>query len=78
MAVIERKFGFPMVLGCIDGTYIPIQQPTENASDYYCYKMKHSLNVQATCNKNGLFIDVDVLWPDSVHGARVYAKPSLN
>ena len=60
MAVIERKFGFPMVLGCIDGTYIPIQQPTENASDYYCYKMKHSLNVQATCNKNGLFTDVDI------------------
>ena len=33
MAGFKRKFGFPMVLGCIDGTHIPIQQPTENASD---------------------------------------------
>ena len=33
MAAFERKLCFPMVLRCIDGTHIPIQQPTENASD---------------------------------------------
>ena len=28
-----QKFGFPQVMGCIDGTHIPIQQINENVYD---------------------------------------------
>ena len=34
------RFGFPsQVIGCVDGTHIPIKQPVENAHDYFSYKM---------------------------------------
>ena len=45
-AAFEMKFGFPQVLGCVCGTYIPIIQPSSNSHDYFSYKMKYSLNFQ--------------------------------
>ena len=59
-AAFEAKFGFPQVIGCIDGTHIPIKQPNENPHDYFCYEMKYSLNVEAICDEKGLFTDVDI------------------
>jgi len=69
-----KRFGFPQVIGCVDGTHIPIKRPTENAQDYFSYKMKYTLNCQAICNHHGHFIDVDIKWPGSVHDARVFAN----
>ena len=84
-SLFESKFGlfhyvlFAMqVIGCVDGTHIPILQPEENAHDYFCYKMKYSLNCQAICDEKGLFVDVEVRWPGSVHDARVYANCQIN
>ena len=68
------RFGFPQVIGCIDGTHIPIKQPTENAHDYFSYKMFYSVNCQAICNAFGRFTNVEVRWPGSVHDARVFAN----
>ena len=72
-----KAFGFPHVIGCIDGTHIPIGQPSENAHDYYSYKMKYTINVQAICDHRGLFTDVDIKWPGSVHDARVFANSAV-
>ena len=47
---MENKYGFPQAFGCVDGTHIPITQPSENPHDYFSYKMKYTLNVQAVCN----------------------------
>ena len=33
----EQKTGFPMVLGAIDDTHIPIMQPIINSQDYEIY-----------------------------------------
>ncbi len=55
----EEKFGFSMAFGCIDGTHIPVRQPTENDHDYLCYKMKYLINVQVVCDHEGMFLDVD-------------------
>lgn len=74
----HRKFGLPQVFGCIDGTHIPIKQPTENPHDYFCYKMKYTLNCQAICDHEGHFLNVEIKWPGSVHDARVFANSDIN
>ena len=74
----EKTIGFPQVIGCVDGTHVPIRQPLENPQDYYCYKMKYSLNAQAICDEKGLFLDVEIKWPGSVHDARVYANSQVS
>ena len=72
-----KKFGFPRVIGCIDGTHIPIMQPSENPHDYFSYKMKYTLNVQAICDHSGKFLDVDIKWPGSLHDARVFPNSEI-
>ena len=72
--VFVERFGFPQVIGCVDGTHIPIKQPSENAHDYYSYKMCYSLNCQAMCDAFGKFINVEIKWPGSVHDARVFGN----
>ena len=74
----ESKHGFPQAFGCVDGTHIPIQQPLENSHDFFSYKMKYTLNVQAICDFEGKFIDVDCRWPGSVHDAKVFSNSRIN
>ena len=74
----ETKFGMIQAMGCIDGTHIPIKRPVKNLQDYFCYKQFYSLNVQAVCDYKGLFMDVECLWPGSVHDAKVFANSSIN
>ena len=74
----HKKFGLPQVFGCVDGTHIPIRQPTENPQDYFCYKMKYSLNCQAVCDHKGRFLNVEIKWPGSVHDARVFSNSDIN
>lgn len=45
--------GFPNVIGCIDGTHIRIQAPTEDEKSYVNRKSYHSINVMAVCNDRG-------------------------
>ncbi|KAK0150843.1 putative nuclease HARBI1 [Merluccius polli] len=42
----HRIAGFPSVIGCIDGTHIPITAPSHNEADYVNRKSIHSINVQ--------------------------------
>ena len=48
------KGGFPGVIGCVDGTHIKIQGPTQNENNYVNRKGFHSINVQAICNHKGM------------------------
>ena len=54
IAQIKRGFydkgGLPGVIGCVDGTHVKIQGPTENENDCVNRKGFHSINVQAICN----------------------------
>lgn len=78
MAGWEQKTGFPMVLGAVDSTHIPIMQPYINSQDYFSYKMKYTINVQGVCDHKGQFIDVDIRWPGATHDAKVFSYSSIN
>ena len=53
-------------------------QPSENSHDYFSCKQKYTLNVQAVCDWKGMFIDVEVKWPGSVHDGRVFGNSRIN
>ncbi|KAK3521666.1 hypothetical protein QTP70_015599, partial [Hemibagrus guttatus] len=42
----HRIAEFPNVVGCIDGTHIPIIAPSENEADFVNRRSIHSINVQ--------------------------------
>ena len=71
-----QKFGFSQVTDCVDGTDIPIKQPSENANahNYFSYKLFYTLNCQAICNAYGKFINVEIKLQGSVHDVRVFAN----
>lgn len=48
----ERKFGFPMTVGAVDGCHIPIKVPKDQAASYYNYKGWHSSLCLAICDCN--------------------------
>ena len=56
----EDELGFPHILGAVDGTYVPIQQPNRNLHSFFSCKMKYTLNIQAVGDFSGRFIDVEV------------------
>lgn len=64
-----------LVMQIVDGTHISIKCPAENSLDYFCYKQYHSLSV---CNYRGYFIDVECMWPGSVHDTKVFTNSSIN
>jgi nuclease HARBI1 len=67
----------PNIVGAIDCTHVAIIQPTENAVQYMNRKGYYSVNVQAVCSANGLFIDVVARWPGSCHDAFIFGVSAL-
>ena len=45
--------GFPGVVGCVDGTHMRLQAPTQDESNYVNRKGSHFINVQGVCNHEG-------------------------
>ena len=66
------------VFSCNDGTHVPIQCPIENSQDFFCYKQFYSINVQAVCDYKGYFMDVECMWPGSVHDGKEFANSSIS
>ena len=55
----ETKFGMIQILGCIDGTHIFIECPSEHSHDYFCYKQFHSLSAHAVCDYKDVFMNFE-------------------
>ncbi|KAK0141461.1 putative nuclease HARBI1 [Merluccius polli] len=70
--------GLPNVLGCIDGTHVPITAPSENEGDYVNRKSFHSINVQIICDAACIITNVEAKWPGSVHDSRIYRECRLS
>ncbi|XP_046547254.1 putative nuclease HARBI1 [Haliotis rubra] len=69
---------FPKVLGCIDGTLIPIMRPSDDEEAVYvCRKGFHAVNVQAVCDAELRFTSVVSKWPGSVHDSFMLQNSSI-
>ncbi|XP_042247189.1 putative nuclease HARBI1 [Thunnus maccoyii] len=66
----HRIAGFPCVIGCIDGTHIPIKAPSHNEANYVNRKSIHSINVQS------LFHTSFLMWRPS--GPGLYRESNLS
>ncbi|XP_039503140.1 putative nuclease HARBI1, partial [Pimephales promelas] len=75
---LEFPLGFPNVVGCIDGTHIPIIAPSENEADYVNRRSIHSINVQIICDATHIITYVEAKWPGSVHDSRIYRESTLS
>ncbi|XP_068160205.1 putative nuclease HARBI1 [Antennarius striatus] len=74
----HRIAGFPNVIGCMDGTHIPIKAPSQDDGAYVNRKSVHSINVQIICDAEYRIINVVAKWPGSVHDSRIYRESDLS
>uniref|UniRef100_UPI0037E73E8A putative nuclease HARBI1 isoform X1 n=1 Tax=Semicossyphus pulcher TaxID=241346 RepID=UPI0037E73E8A len=74
----HRIAGFPNVIGCVDGTHIPIRAPSENEGDYVNRKSIHSINVQVICDAAHIITNVEATWPGSVRDSQIYRESPVS
>lgn len=68
----ERKCKFLSVIGCIDGSHIPVTAPAEGKRDFLNRKGWASLVLQGVVDVNYLFRDISIKYPGSSHDALVF------
>ena len=70
--------GMPGVIGCVDGTHIPIKSPGgPNSEIYRCRKGYFSINVMGVCDASLKFTNIAVNWPGSAHDSRIFNESRL-
>jgi hypothetical protein len=71
--------GFPGVIGCIDGTHIPIVKPRNHPQPeiFRCRKGFFSINVQILCGPDHSIYNVVARWPGSTHDSRIFSNSVL-
>lgn len=74
---IASECGIPQIVGCIDGSHIPIARPEINGSMYYNRKCWYSVVLQAVVDWRGRFCDLDCKWPGRVRDGRVFRNSAL-
>ncbi|XP_063897698.1 putative nuclease HARBI1 [Helicoverpa armigera] len=72
MKVFMEKFGFPGVIGCIDGTHVAIIRPTDHEEAFFNRKHYHSLNVLLICDANLQILHVDASYGGASHDSFVW------
>ena len=73
-----KKYKFPLVLGCIDCSHVPILAPSTNEDIYVNRKGFHSVNIQAICDHEFNFINAVVKWPGCTHDAFIWRQSGIN
>lgn len=74
---IEQKYGYPGVVGCIDGTNIYVTAPLAQPAAYINRHHSYSILAQVVSDDNLLVRDVYVGEPGSVGDARCFSRSPL-
>ena len=69
--------GIPGIVGCIDGTHVQIQAPSENEYLFVNRKDYHSINVQIAWDANYTIINLVARWPGSTQDSRILREIAL-
>ncbi|KAJ8889485.1 hypothetical protein PR048_008984 [Dryococelus australis] len=70
--------GYPKVLGALDCTHVPVKSPGgENAELYRNRKQFFSLNVQAVCDTNLIFMNLVARWPGFTHDSTIFNSSAV-
>lgn len=70
--------GFPNVIGCVDGSHIPIQSPGGDQAELFRNRKGYfSINIQAVCDAKLQIRDIDARWHGSTHDSTVYHNSFL-
>ncbi|CAF0959072.1 unnamed protein product [Adineta ricciae] len=72
------RCGYPMCIGSLDGTHIPIKPPTGFETDYFNYKKYHSVIMLAVVNSSLLFTYVNVGAPGRCNDSSVFSRSTLS
>lgn len=69
--------GIPNVIGCVDGSLVPIRRPSSNEHVFVCRKSYHAINAMFVCRPDLRFTYVDASFPGATQDAAVFRESSL-
>lgn len=73
-----HQYNFPDIIGAIDCTHVAIVAPNENREAYLNRKGYYSINVQAICDSNMKFMNVNSRYPGSTHDSAIWEVSTIN
>ncbi|CAN7943555.1 unnamed protein product, partial [Ixodes hexagonus] len=74
-AKFEKISGFPLVLGCVDGTYVETRCPAHKIPSTYTNRHeKKSYLVQAICDSDRKFLDIFLGHTGKTHDAQAFRR----
>ncbi|XP_061919157.1 uncharacterized protein LOC133660069 [Entelurus aequoreus] len=73
----ERKFNIPQILGCIDGTHVPVLPPSDSFKDFTNRKGWPSYVLQAVVDDTYRFWNINCKMPGGAHDAKVLKQSAL-
>jgi len=76
--IMERKYNYPGVAGCVDGSHIYITAPVIQHNRYVNRFTKHSILLQVVCDHNKVLRDIYVGEPGSIHDSRMFNRSPLS
>lgn len=76
-ARFKKKFMIPQIIGCIDGTHIPVLPPSDGRRDFINSKGWPSYVLQAVVDDMYRFWDISCKMPGSSYDANILSESSL-
>lgn len=77
-SIKDMAHWFAGVIGCIDGTHIPIIcSSTNDFEEFRCRKGYFSINTQAVCDPDLRFTDLVARWKGTTQDSRIWNNSAL-